>query len=281
MNKRVLTRLQRVEGFVFDMDGTLALGNRRNETLKPLPGAVRFLKKLDKLDLPFVVFTNGTVRMPEQYIPLLRKIGFPMRKINMMTPSTVAADIFSRRNYRRVMPLGGRGVWKPVEQLGMEIVMPSKNVPDDIDAVYVGWHREFTMDDLDAACHAIWRGARLYSASLVPFFATAGGRAIGTSHAICAGITAVTGKRAITTGKPALSAMRYAARRLGVDAKNIAVVGDDPALEIAMAHKGGALAIAVNSGLGNAEIFSQMGKEDRPHMVVDGMAELLKLYRPT
>jgi NagD protein len=74
--------------------------------------------------------------------------------------------------------------------------------------------------------------------------------------------------------------MRYAARRLGLDAKNIAVVGDDPALEIAMAHKGKAFAIGVNSGLGDVDIFRQMDKNDRPHLVVDDLAELSRLYRP-
>jgi hypothetical protein len=48
------------------------------------------------------------------------------------------------------------------------------------DAVLAGWFPEFTMPALEAACHAVWDGATLYSASQTPFFAVDGGRALGT-----------------------------------------------------------------------------------------------------
>ena len=35
-----LARLRAVRGFLFDMDGTLVLGDRRNHGLRPLPGAL-------------------------------------------------------------------------------------------------------------------------------------------------------------------------------------------------------------------------------------------------
>ncbi len=50
-----------------------------------------------------------------------------------------------------------------------------------MDAVYVGWHPDCGMKDIEAACHAIWAGAKLYVASDVPFFATRHGRTIGYS----------------------------------------------------------------------------------------------------
>src|SRR5258708_6660005 len=82
-------------------------------------------------------------------------------------------------------------------------------------ALVVGWYPEFTMPALEAAVHAVWGGADLYSASQTPFFAAAGGRALGTSRAICAMITSLTGCRLTVTGKPSLGALRAAAARLG------------------------------------------------------------------
>ena len=121
-----------------------------------------------------------------------------------------------------------------------------------MDAVFVGWFREFTMSHLEAACHAVWSGAALYSASETPFFAAAGGRALGTSRAISAMIRSVTGCRLTVTGKPSLDALRAAATRLGVPARDLVVVGDDPLLEVPMAHRGRALAVAVADRPGRA-----------------------------
>ena len=63
----------------------------------------------------------------------------------------------------------------------------------------------------------------------------------------------MTGCRVTTTGKPSLEALRSAGRRLGVRLGDLAVVGDDPEMEVPMAHRGGSLAIAVTSGLGTID----------------------------
>jgi len=80
-------------------------------------------------------------------------------------------------------------------------------------------------------------------------------------------------------GKPSLHALRSAARRLGARPARLAVVGDDPELEIPMAHRGGALAIAVNTGVGTASAFDQLPAGRRPHLMLPGVLELLELCR--
>ena len=62
----------------------------------------------------------------------------------------------------------------------------------EVDAVYVGWHPDCGMKDIESACHAIWAGAKLYVASDVPFFATKQGRTIGYTYAIVGAIRRVT-----------------------------------------------------------------------------------------
>src|SRR5688572_12888436 len=119
-----LSRLKTIRGFVFDMDGTLVLGDRRNKSLQPLPGAVEIIEHLRHANLPFVIFTNGTTRTPQDYVEALRKIGFSLPDDAVLTPSSVAADYFPRRKLRRVLPLGGEGVWRPLEAAGLTIVPP-------------------------------------------------------------------------------------------------------------------------------------------------------------
>jgi HAD superfamily hydrolase (TIGR01450 family) len=269
-------RLRKMRGFIFDMDGTLVLGDRVNHGLRPLPGAVAMLEWVRDRDVPYVVFTNGTNRAPAHFARVLREAGLAVPDDRMMTPASSAVVMFAKRGYERVMVLGGAGLADPLREAGIEVIAPSR-APGPVDAVFVGWFPEFTMPALEAACDAVWGGAALYSASETPFFASANGRALGTSRAISAMIKSVTGCSRRITGKPSLDALRAAATRLGVPARDVAVVGDDPLLEVPMAHRGRALAIAVGTGLGDADAYDHLPPDRRPHLHLRGVDELLAL----
>jgi 4-nitrophenyl phosphatase len=275
--KRIAARLERAKGFVLDMDGTLVLGDKRNKGLNALPGAVDFLKHLRKRGTPFVLFTNGTVRPPRAYVEELAHAGIEVEEERIMTPSSVAAQYLSAKGYKRVMVLGGDGVGQPLEEAGIAIVRPPER--EGVDAVWLGWFREFGMSDIEAACWAAWGGAKVFSASLVPYFASAEGRTLGTSCALAGAIDKITGTKTKPLGKPAPEAMKIAAARLGVAAKDVCVIGDDPNLEIPMALKAGGLAIGVTSGVSKDAEFAAPPRAKRAHLVAANIGEVLKLWR--
>ena len=273
-------RLAAVRGFVFDMDGTLVLGNRPGpgqpgQGLRPLPGAVEITRWAADRGLPFVVFTNGTMRSPAQYARIMRDLGFPLPDEAMMTPASSAVRVFAGAGHQRIMLLGGEGIAAPLREAGLEVVPAASGV--QADAVLAGWFPEFTMPALEAACHAVWGGAELYSCSQTPFFAVDGGRALGTSRAISAMIRSLTGCGLQVVGKPSIDALRSAADRLGRPAAQLAVVGDDPQLEVPMAHRGRSLAIAVGTGLGGSASYDGLPVSRRPHLRVRGVDELLAI----
>ena len=274
----VLDRLRRVRGFVLDMDGTLVLGDRNNKGLRPLPGAEQLFAALTELGLPFRVFTNGTTRTPQQYAHALQALGFPVPDDGVLTPSSSAVDIFRRRGHRRVMVLGGKGITEPLEAAGIETLPPLRGT--EADAVMAGWFRqELTFEALEAACDAVFGGARFYSASQSLFFATAEGRQLGTSRAISAVVRDLTGARVEVVGKPSVQALRTAARSLEVPPGDLVVVGDDPELEVPMAHRGRALAVAVHTGIGHAGSFTDLPVEVRRHLVLPDVGALAALLR--
>jgi 4-nitrophenyl phosphatase len=284
-----LDRLRSARGFIFDMDGTLVLGDRVNHGLRPLPGAIAMLDWVRSRGLPYVVFTNGTNRTPAHFARVLRDEGLDVPDDLMMTPASSAVVMFAKRGVKRVMVLGVSGLVDPLREAGIEVVPPVTGVASDggtgpgaaadVDAVFVGWFREFTMEHLEAACHAVWPGAELYSASETPFFASAGGRALGTSRAISAMIRSITGCSLTITGKPSLDALRAAATRLGMPARHLVVVGDDPLLEVPMAHRGRALAVAVDTGLGGPDAYDHLPPRRQPQLHLRGVDELLALCR--
>ncbi len=267
--------LPRLKGFMFDLDGTLLLSDRSLGGYEILPGAIELLGELVQRAVPFVVLTNGSAYPPAEQAARLRKSGLPVADECMLTPSSIAADLMVRDGVRRALVLGSPGVGHALREAGIETVQAGEPREREVQAVYVGWYPECTMQAIEAACHAIWAGARLYVASDVPFFATKQGRTMGYSHAIVGAIRRVTRAPMILTGKPSQHALRFVARRLGLRRRDLGIVGDDPSVEIIMARRGGARAFAVTTGVtGRAEWARQTGLR-RPDRILRRLSELL------
>jgi HAD superfamily hydrolase (TIGR01450 family) len=265
------------KGFMFDVDGTLVLGDRHGHGYRVLPGAAEVLEALARQDIPYVLLTNGSNSRPPDQAAKLRAVGLPVADHQMLTPSSVAAEFFHRRGFTRVLVLGTPGVGWALEEQGIEVVRPDGERPDEVQAVYLGWHPDCTMPHIEAAARAIWAGAGLYLASSVPFFATSAGRSIGYSHAIAAAICSLAPTRRIVLGKPSPQALSYVARRLGIRPSELAIVGDDPALEIAMARRAGATGFAVATGLVDRAAWLAQKPERTPHRILDCVGDLLPM----
>lgn len=267
--------LPEIGGFMFDVDGTLLLSDRTLGGYELLPGAVETLSALKSQGIPFVLLTNGSAYPPAEQAAKLRKLGLPVDDLQMLTPSSITADHMARRGIKRVLVLGTPGVGHALTEAGIEVTHTGEPRATEVDAVYVGWHPECCMRDIEAACHAVWNGAKLYVASDVPFFITKHGRTIGYSYTITGAIRRLTKARAILTGKPSLHALRFVARRLGVPMRSVGVVGDDPIVEIIMARRGGAAALAVTTGMTKREDWLKQPPMRRPHRILTSLGEVL------
>jgi 4-nitrophenyl phosphatase len=266
----------RIRGLMFDVDGTLLLSDRALGGYQVLPGAIEVLTALRERAFPFVLLTNGSNYPPAEQAAKLRNSGLPVEDAQMITPSSVAADYMARRAIRRVLVLGTRGVGHALAEAGIETVYPAEPGATEADAVYVGWHPECGMKDIETAAHAIWSGARLFSASDVPFFATRQGRTIGYSFAIVGAIRRLTRAPLTVMGKPSLHALRFVARRLGTRMAQVGVVGDDPIVETLMARRGGATALAVTTGITSRDEWLRQPEKRRPHHVLTDLREVLR-----
>jgi len=273
---RATPTLAGVRAYVFDVDGTLALADRRLSGYQALPGARQLLDLLRRREVPFVTFTNGSTKTPLQLSQELERIGIEVDEQHTLTPVSVAVEHFRRRGFRRLLVLGGQGVYKPLVEAGFDVVRSPERA-DDADAVLIGWHPEFVLADLDAACRAVWAGARLFTVSTAPYVASRDGRTLGISGALSAAVRSITGKRAIVLGKPSLQALACASARLGVAPPQMAIVGDDPSLENAMALRGGAFSVGVHTGLSAASDFERLPAARRPHLSLPGVEQLLEL----
>jgi len=264
-----------IEGFMFDVDGTLLLSDRALGSYELLPGAIEVLGTLKERSVPFALLTNGSAYPPQEQAAKLRKMGLPVEDSQMITPSSVTADHLSRLGMKRVLVLGTRGVGHALLESGIQTVYTAEPDASRVDAVYVGWHPDCGMKDIEVACNAIWGGAKLYAASDVPFFATKQGRTIGYTFAILGAIRRLTKAPVVITGKPSLRALRFVANRLGISVRSMGVVGDDPIVEAVMARRGGATMFGVTTGVTTSEEWLRQPAMRRPHRVLGDLRELL------
>jgi NagD protein len=98
---------------------------------------------------------------------------------------------------------------------------------------------------------------------------------MGYSYAIAGAIRRVTKAPMILTGKPSLHALRFVAKKLGIQNREVGVVGDDPAVEILMARRGGATAFGVTTGVTKEQDWAQQSGPRRPHRVLGQIRDLL------
>ena len=264
-----------VRGYMFDLDGTLVLWDRNSGHYEVLPGAVRVLERLRERGIPYVVLTNGSASPPAVQAPKLRAVGLPVADEQMLTPSSVTAEVLAGRGVKRALILGSPGVGHSLREQGIETTFTGEPDCERVEAVYIGWHPECGMKDIEAACNAIWSGAKLYVASDVPFFASKAGRTIGYSYAITAAVRRLTKAPAIITGKPSLHALRHVAHRLGVHLSEVGVVGDDPLVEMIMARRGKATGFGVCTGTTSRAQWAKQPLNRRPHHVLANVGQLL------
>jgi 4-nitrophenyl phosphatase len=269
------TRHARVGGVLFDVDGTLLLSNRALGGYELLPGAIELLSALKARQVPFALLTNGSAYPPAEQAAKLRAAGLPVGDEQMITPSSIAADYLKRRGISRALVLGSAGVGQALRDAGIETVHTGEAGATEVGSVFVGWHPECGMKDIETACQAIWGGAELCVASDVPFFATKQGRTIGYSHAITAAIRRLTHAPMTLTGKPSIRALRFVAKRLGVPMRALAVVGDDPVVEVLMARRGGATALAVTTGTTLRGEWQRQPRSRRPDAILTHLREVL------
>ena len=268
--------LSSVRGFMFDLDGTLILTDRSLGHYQALPEAVEVLCELKARGVPFVAMTNGTNYPAAEQAPKLRAIGLPIDDEALLTPSTVAADLMPRHGVKRALVLGTPGVGHALAEAGIQILFANDQGSEKADAVYIGWHPDCRMQDIEVAAKAIWNGAELYVASSVPFFATAHGKMMGYSYAIAAAVRKITGAPMTLTGKPSLHALRLVARRLRIPMSRVGVVGDDPLVEMIMARRGGAIGLGVTTGITQAKQWAKQPPGRKPHRVLRHLSDLLR-----
>jgi len=265
-------RLDDVRGFVFDVDGTLV--HRAGDTAHVVPGAPELLERIRQSGRPFVVFTNGSHVPPAAFARGLRDVGLPVEDEQMLTPlCSVQAYLNARRRRAKVLPFVTDSARNYLVESGINLV--DIGHADEADAVFVAHIDHADLPELEQAARAVIGGARLLTGSYVAAYAGANGPILSRGAMVTAAIAKASSARPTIVGKPSQAAVRAVRKALGVPSEEIAVIGDDLFMDVALGHMGGSKTVLVRSGI-SAEIdLSRVPEKRRPHATVGDTSELL------
>jgi len=259
-----------IRAAVFDIDGTLALMDKSKGTFTALPGAVEALAACRTAGIKVVAYTNGTFFPPAHYYPLLADAGLVLDPGHIITPAAVSAQRLKALGYKRVMVFGADGTRVPMQDAGIEVVDPTADA-GPVEAVLLGWTRDFGAEQLEAVVQAVWDGAKPFAGSVAPYFAASKGRLLGLSGAIAAALENATDTKVTVFGKPEVAGLDMVSDLTGATPQEMAVIGDDPKLEIRMGRRAGSFTVGVTTGIADTAMFNSFPPDERAHVVMPSL----------
>ena len=264
-----LDKLRSCELFLFDMDGTLYLGDDVYD------GAIALMEDLPRLGKQYIYLTNNSSRAGVDYITRLRRLGFPCERENVFT-SGMATGLYLNQNYpgAKVYLAGTRAFYRELQSYGIDLVNDENGHTDafDVDVVVQGFDTELVYEKLDKAVHFLRRGARFIAANPDWVCPMPAGEVLPDCGSICALLTASSGVKPEYIGKPNRNMIDVIAKMTGIPNEKICAVGDRLYTDIAVAQNAGSVSVLVLSGETDQAMVD--AAERKPDYVLPSVKEL-------
>ena len=263
MEKNFRAALADIRCFLLDMDGTFYLGD------KLLEGSLTFLDKLRATGRSALFLTNNSSKSGEAYVQKLKRMGVEEPFLNVLT-SGQAAGRYALAHHpgQGAFVLGNEAL--KGELAGMGICLQEQHP----DYVLIGYDTSLDYAKMTQVCDWVRAG--------LPYIATHPDKNCPTETgmapdigAIIAFIEASTGRLPdITIGKPYEGIAKQALARVGMEASQLAMVGDRLYTDIATGKNFGMLSILVLTGETCTE---DLVKSDiQPDVTVERLSDLVE-----
>lgn len=255
-------------GYVFDLDGTVYLGDEL------LPGAEETLAAL-KEQASVVYLTNKPLETPADYAAKLTRLGVRTPPEEVISSTDALLRYLGRHAPEaRLFVVGEPTLISLLRSAGYEVVDEAGGV----EVVVVSFDRTFDYRKLKIAFDAVNAGARIVATNPDAYCPTPDG-GLPDCAAMLAAIEASTGARAETVvGKPSPHMASTLLDRLGVPAGETLLVGDRLATDVRMANEAGMASALVLTGATGLE--EALASPDRPDYILGGLGELLPASAP-
>jgi arabinose operon protein AraL len=267
--------LSRIDGFIFDLDGTLYLGENA------LPGAVKIVQTLRQMGKQALFVSNKPLFPRQYYAAKLTSLGIPTAPEDVITSGYVLGFYLAKSNPDlRLYVIGEENLKSELRGFGLNVLEefidqdPFEVIyPDGVDAVVVAFDRTLTYRKLNTAYQALQRGAAFMATNPDRSCPMPGG-GIPDAGGTIAALEYMTGRRVeLVAGKPSNLMMQVALQHLGLPAERCLLVGDRLQTDIAMGKAAGMTTALVLSGVTTRLEAEQA--DPRPDIILSGVGDLL------
>ncbi|HNV10120.1 MAG TPA: HAD-IIA family hydrolase [Propionibacteriaceae bacterium] len=257
------------EAYVFDLDGTIYLGDHL------LPGAARLIHELRRREIPVRFLSNNPTKDPDQYARKLASLGLPTDVSDIAnTVVTTTRWLLAHHPDAVLFPISEEPLKNALRVAGFRL----SEDPAEIDIVIASYDRGFDYRKLQIAFDAIWFHQRAFLIQTNPdrFCPFPGGRGEPDCASITAAIEACTSTRCqVSLGKPDPIMLREALEGLDVDLADCVMVGDRLQTDIQMALDAGMASALVLTGEATADDVRALGPDHLPSYVLDRVDRLI------
>ena len=263
MDKNEILRSKKL--YLFDMDGTLYLGNRLYDFTLDL------LDTLKKTGRRYLFMTNNSSKSVADYIKKLHNLGIESTREDFITSSQATAYYLHKHHEGQTLYVCGTESLK--EELRMEGFTVTTDL-DKVECIVMGFDTELTFQKLhDVSYLLLTRPELPYIATNPDLVCPTEFGSVPDCGSVCIGIKNATGKEPVVIGKPSPLMPLLAMERLGIEKKDACVVGDRIYTDVKSGLNAGITGILVLSGETTREILE--ASEDKPHIVLEDAGEIL------
>ncbi|QLQ07671.1 MAG: HAD-IIA family hydrolase [Anaerolineae bacterium] len=256
-------------GYIFDLDGTIYLGN----TL--LPGVSRLITALRQLGKRVVFLSNNPTRDVAMHAQKLERLGLPTPAAAIVTTVfTTTQWLLQNAPHAVVYPIAEEPLIRSLRQHGIRI----SEDPQKIDLVIASYDRTLVYRKLQIAFEAIYvhRRARLICTNADHFCPFPDGHGEVDAGAVIAAIENSTGCRlAVNCGKPASVMLETIMNVMQLGVRDCIVTGDRLYTDIRMGIDAGMDTALVFTGETTPALLAGWPAEGRPTYTLDRIDRLL------
>ena len=257
--------LKSMKLFLFDMDGTLYLGNQL------YPFTIELLETIKKTGGKYLFMTNNSSKSVNDYVKKLEKLGIPATRDEFMTSSQATAFYLHKHHEGQKLYVCGTESLK--EELRMEGFTVTTDL-DEVECIVMGFDTELTFQKLhDVSYLLLTRPELPYIATNPDLVCPTEFGSVPDCGSVCIGIKNATGKEPIVIGKPSPLMPQLAMEKLGISKEEACVVGDRIYTDVKSGLNAGITGILVLSGETTVEILE--ASEDKHHLVLQDAGEIL------
>ena len=261
--------LKSIQLYLFDMDGTLYLGDRLFDFTREL------LDTLKATGRRYLFMTNNSSKSVEDYIKKLKKLGIPADKEDFITSSQATAWYLQKHHPGKTLYVcGTRSLQQELQQAGFTVTEDVER----IQCIVMGFDTELTFQKLYDVCYLLsTRGDIPYIATNPDYVCPTEFGSVPDCGSVCDMVFNATGKRPVVIGKPSPLMPELAMEKTGFSKEETAVVGDRIYTDVKSGLNAGIAGILVMSGETTMEILEE--SPDKPDLVLEDASEIMKAVR--